>query len=611
MANIRTLGVHATTGQPISGDQMLPSEMNVVEAFGRFPRIFDNVIELNGEIDRDYVIGTAQQGKLSWYVLDDAIRKAQPYSILFKLKSFKGIGAIQAATTLNDGATSPLPTLILKDSYRDNDSYGVWGNSSGSRVDHGVISSTSIGSNPLNSTAATTIPLSSVVNVKRGSILKITHSNNVYGFKILSIDENAKTVTGIPDSTLPILTTGDKVEVLGFKITAVRKDYRGLIIKQQIGFNDRWLSMEPESEDYAPVIFKTHPLFKAVDQSSTAQFWKKFPVPTPDGQYLFLSNGSDGSAPASVSDWTGLQSYFPQKNTFAVLNCESTSKTVHQSFETWCANRNDHPIYLGPIQDFGSDWQSLRDWGQDFIKREGWVQTLLTYGWRYVPDPVGDGSDPVALIPVIGGVLGNWIKVIYSGCIHRAPAEKRFTMSGYVSGPIVRQEDSWDDTIRTELYVSGINIVNNVSGYGIVLRNFRTPAEDALVRDGHIHAINQLIKFTCEQNLQKTENTPNQFKLLQRDALRIEHEVLKPLYEGNYSPYCVDEETGAFRNTDENGNPLKWNDVVGARADRFNNPPTQFDQGDADIWVEWVPYSLRRSLNIKAYTAVKIFRNRG
>ncbi|WP_254056014.1 hypothetical protein [Leptospira mayottensis] len=61
MANIRTLGIHATTGQPVSGDQMLPSEMNVVEAFGRFPRIFDNVIELNGEIDRDYIIGTAQQ----------------------------------------------------------------------------------------------------------------------------------------------------------------------------------------------------------------------------------------------------------------------------------------------------------------------------------------------------------------------------------------------------------------------------------------------------------------------------------------------------------------------------------------------------------------------
>ncbi|TGK36283.1 hypothetical protein [Leptospira andrefontaineae] len=608
--NSRLLGVYGETGDPIPGSAMQPSPMNVIEAVGRFPRIFDEVMTLQGETEREYVLGSPQAGKLTWYVINDMIEKARPYPINLKFLSFKGTGAVQASKSILDTGTSPANTLSLKDAYRDKVSSGVWGNDSGFRVDHGTISQTTISGTTLAN--ATTLPLTSVVGVKKGSILRITHAASDFGFKVLSINENDKTVSGIADAALPALAANDVVKIVGFKITAVRRDYRGKISKQPIGLNDSWLSMESESEDYIVTVFKNHPLFKAVDESSTALFWKKFPAPTAAGTYLFLDSGSDGTAPASTSDWTNLQASFPSKNTFAILNAESSSKAVHQSYIDFAAGRKDHPVYVAPIQDFGTDFVSLRDWALDFVQRDGWVQFGEFYGWRYVSDPVGDGSDPVKLIPVCGGVLGNWIKVIYSGFVHRAPAEERFFMSGYLDGPAARPEDSWTDQIRTDLYNAGVNIVNKKEGVrGVLLRNFRSPSEDYLVRDLHIHAINQLIKFTSELNLRRTENTPNKFALLQRDARRIDEEVLKPMFEGSFAPFCIDQETGAFRSEDDDGKKLNWYDVAGTRADRFNNPPAQFAQGDADLWPEWIPYSLRKSLRIKVSTAVQIFTNRG
>lgn len=625
----RLKGVHGQTGQPQGTGPIVPSAMNVIEAFGLFPRRFESVVVMQGEADREFIMGDApQEGKYSWYVLNDMIEKASPQALEIHLDSFIGTGAAQAHFNIND--SNLVETARIAGAYRGVVSYGVYDNDTGFTISNQYPVTTALASDSTSS--PTELVLNTVVGLSVGTILEIalvvSGATTLYGFKITAIDESTKTVTGTADVGCPILTTGSVVRSRAVYITAYRRDYRKQISKVQTSFNTRYVTFEPEdTANYIGSVFATHPLFSATNLSSTTsatEGWlKRFPPDTTTGSYNWLAGGLDGASPASTSDWTSLQDDFMSPGggprsitgkTFAVINCESTSKAVHQSYQAWCESRYDFPIYLGPIQDFGSDYQSLGDFGVDFIRRTGWAQILLVYGWRYVADPIG-GANAVIKIPVHGGVLGRWIRLIYSGYVHRAPAEPRFYDLIYLDGPTSIPEDppsstnptGWDDTIRTYLYDRGVDIVQNFTGFGTGVRNFRTPSEDVLVRDAHIHAINQCIKFTSEQNLAVTENQPNQRKFLSQMAQRIDYEILKPLFEGNFIPYCVDRETGAFKSEKPDGTPAEWFDVSGTQADTFNNPPAQFDLGNADLWPQWIPYSLQSSLFIKVFTTVKLF----
>jgi len=174
--------------------------------------------------------------------------------------------------------------------------------------------------------------------------------------------------------------------------------------------------------------------------------------------------------------------------------------------------------------------------------------------------------------------------------------------------PSPENPNGWDDTIRTALYDAGINIVQKRPSFGVNVRNFRSPSNDPQVRDGHIKAINQLIKYTSQDNFQTSENVPNKMKFVRAVAGRIRMEIMKPLYEGNLVPYCVDSETGAFSDTQVDGSPVTdFSQVTEVQADAFNNPQASFQQGDSNIWVTWFPYSSMRSLYMKVRTAIKLF----
>lgn len=623
MSKARKLGSQGFSGDPLGDAPIEPSPMNVVWAFGLFPRRFANPQIMVGTIDSQFILGDAQSGKLSWHTVNDAMQKVKPKGIEFHLLSFIGSGAAQAKLTVKDqtGGSTPVTNLFgLEAAYRSNVSKGVWDNDTAIQITYVYPASATIAANSLS--GATTLFLNSVVGLRVGGIVEIIHSATSYGFKITSIDENARSITGVPDTAGSAFTIGDVVKLKYFTIQCFRRDHRGQISQIATPFDDVPLSMEPEDvASYLPTVLANHPLFVGVDKASPTDegdgWLLRFPAEISGSNYDYLTGGLNGTDPAGTSDWTSLQATIAlyDRGIFAVMSAESTSAAVHKSYEAFCKSLQSHPMYVASLPYFGSDWQSLEAASLPFIKRQNWVQFLNVYGWRYVPDPVGD-SGAVVQIPVHGGVLGKWIQIIYSGYVHRAVAETRFILDGYVDGPAPVAEDpfsaknpaGWTDEIRTALYNAGVNIVQNVPGFGVILRNFRTPSDDVRVRDAHIHAINQLIKFTSEFNFQTSENVPNQWPYLQKVAGRIGEEIMKPLFEGNFPPYCVDRDTGAFRKTKSDNTPAEWFDVAQVQADEFNNPQSQFDQGDANLAPTWVPYSLLRSLWITVATAVKIFK---
>ena len=272
------LGVHSQTGQPIGNTAIVASPMNIVGAVGRFNRIFDKVMILDGETDRDYLIGAEPQaGKLGWYILNDAIEKANPKSIKFKFKSFKGSGAATASSTLLDQAGTALSTLTLSAAYRGQPSFGVYDNKIGYTITN--VSRLTYSITTITGAAPTSIILNSVIGIVVGDQLKITHSSVDYGFKVTAINEATNTLTGTPQGTLPALAVSDAVNVMNFKITTWFKDYRGQITKVNTAMNDKYLSMESEATDYyVNNVLAAHPLFAGASTNSATTFYKRNPA---------------------------------------------------------------------------------------------------------------------------------------------------------------------------------------------------------------------------------------------------------------------------------------------------------------------------------------------
>jgi len=595
------LGIVAKTGEPKGDSGVVISELNHVGLTGRFPRIFDNVQLMQGQIDRSFILGTPQASKNDWYIVDDAIKNARSTPITFHMYSYNPIDAIQASIVVND--TLLENAFRLDSAYKSNPSKGVWDNDTAVQFKSGVKFSLKLEQPTL--VDATTYVLNGVVGLVVGDIIRI----GVDSMKVLTIDENTNTITVSIDGTTPIFSAGDVVDVISFKIISYRKQPNGLMVKVDTPLNDRWISLESENvSEYIENVLQNHPLFVGVDLLSTSLGHKKFPTDTPVNTYIFLTGGLDGTAPATVADWETVQPKFLNRRIVAFMNTGTTNKDVHKNFRDWMKTFPKFPEYIGGIEDFQDDWQSLKDYGQEFLISNGWSMFKLVYGWRYVSDPL---SVAPRKIPVIGKYLGVRLNMVYTGNLHRSPADRslNYTLTNDVSGGVVFEDrlESWDEMVRTQLYNAGINLIQFVQGQGLIMRNDRFPTNDFRTRDGHIHWINKCIEFISEDNLKQLENTPLKRALtLQKARSVIEDNLLKPLHEGNLLPFVVSETpgepgSGAFVDTYGDNESAEWYNVSRVKADATNNPQSTFETGKALVEVYYTTYSLLNEMPILVY----------
>lgn len=598
------LGVRGQTGEASGERPLSKADVNSVGVVGLFARQFSELVTISAGRDLEWIAGGYQVDKSGRIQVDSLLNNARGVSLNLHIASWRAADAAQAAIELQDSRTTPAGTLRLRDAYRSQNSAGRWANDTGARVQHVTKVSTRVRS--ATAATATEIPVYSVQGIQLADIVVIHREGTGYARKITGINAGTRTITLDSADGHPAFQDQDAVEIRAFQLIAYRRDFSGVERQIALPQNSDYLSLEPDHPtDYAITKLQTHPLFRGEDMASAANYVERFPAES----LSYLENGSDGTPPATVSDWANLQSRFAQVRLFIVTNTDSQDADVHSSWRDWAMTRDDHPQYFGALPFVGENWQMLEDYAEPLLRPDGWNQISAFYGYRYWPDPTDASPYKARRISVHSAVLGAWMHNIYHGDAHLSLAEVQYSLIGFVPGGEDLPEDgdaietsmNGSATIRERLYDVGINMVRRYRG-AVRVRNFRSMAQEAVYRDLHIHAISQILKFTSEDDLQDRENVPLKRKELKRIIERLGLQMLKPMHEGQFPPYVVTAEVGpgngAFVDKDAEDNALQWHEVARVVANQSNNPQSTFQQGDAFAAIQFMTFASKRSLTI-------------
>jgi hypothetical protein len=592
---MRRRGVFGYNLPPKSGASVSPADLGIVGVIGKFSRGIESVIEVNQNSEIPTKLGDYKSGYYGRYVVESLFTNAKGTPLKCYVRGHVASDAVQASKDIND--QSAVLTLTLKAAYQDLNDKSLDGNNTGYTLTNGTRYSSTASTGSLIST--TSITLASVVGFRVGDVLKITSSGpTVHYAKVSAKNEGTKTLT--ISALTNAVSTNDVVEAIGFKITTYRKNKNGVPSKVNIPENNIYLSLEPENtEFYVNNAFANHPYLKLVDGASvTTPIQNTYPSDV--STITYLASGSDGTAPASASDWN-LYSNFDNKNIRFLLNTDTVLEAVNVAGESYCITRLDAPVWLYAV-DKNQTVAQYKVHGAKY-QRSNQVQGVLCAGWRNVSDPIGDGVNPTLQIPIHGALCGAWIYAIYRLGVHRAPAGYDVPLIGFVSTSEAT-EDLFTEDERTEILDNGVNICQFVQGAGLIVRSFRTLSTNTPVLFGHTLILQNFIKISSVESLAQVENRPNRLSALKSYANAIK-DFGYNLYKGSF-PFGIDP-SGAFGEyVKEDGTTSTFEDVFTVQADEFNNTQTDIDNGEGNIYVYFYSNPLLESLAIGVGTMTPV-----
>lgn len=586
---MRRRGVYGYNLPPRASAVITPADFSIYGAIGRFQRGLTSIVQIQNATDLATKCGGYVAGYYGRYVLDRLLTNLRGSSALGYVKMFVASDAVQASATINDQAGSPAPTLTIKAAYQTIVDKSADGNNTGYTITNGARATTTIGANALIS--VNTLTLASVAQVVVGDVLAILSTAVTHYAKVTAINEALKTVT--VSTTTRAVTAGDPVSLMGFQIACYRRTLTGAYSLQNLAENKIWLSMESENTQYyVNNAFANHPYLQLADQASAATpYDKRYPANV--STVTFLTGGSDGTSPSSTSDWD-VYSGFDALPVRFLFNTDTTLSGVNLAGEAYSSGRLDTPQWIYNIPSGQSLSQLLTIGG--LYQRSSQVSGVIASSWRNVSDPIGQGSDPVKLIPTNGALVGAWIwTALTSLGIHQAPAGDDVSLLGFVDTPDATEDDFTEDQ-RTTILAAGINLIQNLPGVGLSLRSFRTPSTGQGYTWATWNLMQNFVKVSATESLHSSESRPNRLQSLQEKGRAIS-DFGRKLFTGSF-PFGIDP-AGAFGTfTRSDGKPSQFEDVFTVQVDQFNNPQSSINAGEGNVSVYMYPPPLLESLGI-------------
>lgn len=585
MAGRRQLGVFGANLPTKKSKTVQPSDFLIGGILGRFERTYNKTFlvknpaefqEIFGNhINSNFYGGDAVKGFFDNVVGVDAKLYVSSYV------GYDGaaIDAVVAFANLSDG--TPENVLKIEAAYEEEPEYGISGNRTGYTVTLADRFSTDAAATAL--ATAYTIQLDSVIGIKVGDIVKIVLTGGGGGtayHTITAIDETAKTITWT-DSQLHATATlaiGDDVTVPGFRLRIWRKDINGIVREVDEELGKVICTTESAVTDYYVQNVFSQSKWVKVTRLATTPATLDLTLPVAVSTVTYLTSGADGTAPTTAAHWANALSNFDDDPVRMIANPETTTEAIQKAIETYCKARTDNPKVIFNIASNQSKSQLITI-GNAFQRSDD-VLGVIVANWLKVTNPFATSVlSPDREIPNVGHVMGNWIRSIGLNGIHFIPSVKTnpiYGVNGIVGSTFL------DNTDRTDLSDAGINVIQSITGYGIIIRNFFTPSITLEYSFGNGILMREFIKVSAVDSLQDTENTPNSLNRITENRMAVLGFMYDLWTRGSTGSVPVGETFGQSFNEEDNSE-TKPTDHFEVIADITNNPQTKINAGERNI----------------------------
>ena len=404
---------------------------------------------------------------------------------------------------------------------------------------------------------------------------------------ITAIDENARTITWIDAQLDPAgtssLADNDVVSIPGFRLRIWRKNIAGVVTEVDDDLGKIICTTEAAVADFfVSNIFKQSRWIR-VTRLTTSTSTAADMMPAAVATVTYLTGGADGTAPTTAAHWANALARFNNLPVRFLANPETSVAEIQDALEVYARARWDNPIVIRNLPANQNKTQLLA-LGHN-VQRSDDVLCDLAANWLRVTDPFS--SSVIAVdreVPNVGHIMGMWIRSIGINGIHFIPAINAnpiFGANGVVGDTFLDNRD------RTDLAEAGVNVIQDLDGVGIVLRNLFTPstAEEYLFANGLL--MRNFIKVSVTESLSDSENTPNSLNRINQDRVAIlafYYDLWQKGSTGNVPP---GETFGQYE--DENGAASKPGDHFEVVADITNNPRAKINIGERNL-DSWFTY---------------------
>ena len=588
---MRRLGVYGDNLPTKKSKTVEPADFAVGGVHGLFERKYDasflcrNIDEFR-EIFGDNVISTFY----GWDVVQGFFDNLGNVRGKLYVKSQVGndgsvIDAVVASSTAVDGAAADLFTIEA--AYQTEKEYGTSGNRTGYKIENGTRFTTAV--KTANSSSDTFVILDSVSDIKIGDIIKVvaTAGGGATVYKeVTAIDESTGKVSFVAAfHGSANADVDDVVTVPGFKIKTYRKSVSGIEKEVDVELGKTWLTMQDSVTDYyVENVFAISKWLKITDLDPvTAVGATIFPAEV--STVTYLTSGADGTSPTTSAHWSFEITAFDDDPIRFLCNSETTLETVNKAGEVYCQGRTDNPKWIYSIPSSQTKTQLLTI--GSLYQRSDDVLGVIVANWLKKDDPFATSANaPKREIPNVGHVMGCWIRSIGQLGIHYIPAVPINPILGVIG--VVGEESGLtflDDDDRTDLADSGINVIQNISGSGIVIKNFFTPSTTKEFRFANGILMREFIKISAVDSLSDTENEPNSYERIQASKSAVVSFMTRLWRVGSTGNVPLGETFGQTIDP-ETGQGSGISDHFQVQADSINNPQASIEAGqrDIDIW---------------------------
>lgn len=588
--NLRRLGVYGENLPVKRTRAVVASDFLIGGIMGQFERKFNrsylvNNIEEFQEIFGNHVVSTYYGWDAVKGFFDNVVGvDAKLYVAAYVGNSGGTIDAVVASRSVEDDGAAA--TLTVQAGYLEEPEYGVSGNRTGVKITAATRFATAAAAT-VAATGVSVATLDSVIGIRVGDIVRFVCTGGTPGteyHKITAVDESAKTITWSGDlsSSGASLNVDDVVDVPGFTVKTYRKSITGVESEVEEDLGRIICTMESEVTDfYAPNVHATNRWIVLTDAVSSSTLGDR--LISSDTDPVYLTSGADGTAPSGAASWANTLNLFDEDPVRMLTNPEETAAAVHLAGETYCKGRTDTPIWLTVMAEDQTKAQLIT--AGNGLQRSDEVDMVLVANWLKVEDLFSTSAvSPPRQVPPVGHVMGAWIRSIGQNGVHYIPAVKTNPLRGIVG---IVGEQFLNDLDRTDIAENGVNLIQDIDGVGIIVRNFFTPSTDGAYQFANGILMRNFIKVSAVDSLQPSENQPNSINRIKEDKMAVLQFLYRLWDVGSTGNVPTGESFGRTQDAEGNESPPEQHFEV--KADLINNPQSSINAGERNIDV-WFTY---------------------